>query len=175
MSISSRTRGSLATEGVEEPSGSGAGSYAAPAGDPTEDPNPTEEDPVSEDPYVDPYPRQPARPGVRMRGGSRRPLMRCTCSETLVRLQRVKLVVLQGIEGQLERQTALQEEMVRLKRDKLQLQQRQLALAEAQYNRPSISVPILLPQDRGEAHFKCFPALCHVFRSMSLIYLLHCR
>jgi len=62
-------------------------------------------------------------------------------------LEREKLAVLWGIEGQLERQTALQEEMVQIKRQKLELHRRQLALAEAQFNRPSISVPIILLQD----------------------------
>ena len=84
-----------------------------------------------------------------MRGGltGRPPITTCTCSETLVRLEREKLAVLRGIEGQLERQTALQEEMLQIQRQKLELHRRQLALAEAQFNRPSISVPIILPQD----------------------------
>ena len=82
--------------------------------------------------------------------------MTCICSETLVRLEREKLAVLRGTEGQLERQTALQEEMVQIQRQKLELHRRQLALAEAQFNRPSISVPIILPQDGGEGHFSNF-------------------
>ncbi|XP_030294127.1 uncharacterized protein LOC115594287 isoform X2 [Sparus aurata] len=84
-----------------------------------------------------------------MRGGvtGRPAITTCTCSETLVRMERKKLVVLRGIEGQLERQTALQEEMVRIKQERLELHRRQLVLAEAQFNRPFISVPIILPQD----------------------------
>ena len=60
-------------------------------------------------------------------------------------LERERLVVLRGIEGQLERQTVLQEEMVRIKQERLELHRRQLALAEVQSNRPSISVPIIPP------------------------------
>lgn len=114
---------------------------------------------------------QPAGPGVRMRGGltGRPAITTCTCSETLVRLEREKLVVLRGIEGQLKRQTALQEEMVRIKQERLELHRRQLALAEAQFNRPSISVPIILPQDSGTGHFYFLSALRNVSRSISLI------
>ncbi|XP_059205855.1 myb-related transcription factor, partner of profilin-like [Centropristis striata] len=120
----------------EEPSGSGAATCTSPG----------EDDP----PQPSPVPAcQPAGPGVRTRG--RPSITTCTCSETLVRLEREKLAVLRGIEGQLERQTAFQEEMVRLKRQKSELHRRQLTLAEAQFNSPSISVPIILPQDAGDA------------------------
>jgi len=70
-----------------------------------------------------------------------------------VHLEREKLAVLRGTEGQLERQTALQEEMVQIQRQKLELHRRQLALAEAQFNRHSISVPIILPQDYKPSGF----------------------
>ncbi|XP_067092977.1 myb-related transcription factor, partner of profilin-like [Osmerus mordax] len=121
----------------EEPSGSRAATCTSPGED-----HPPQPSPVPA--------RQPTGPGVRMRGGlgGWPPITTCTCSEMLVRLEREKLVVLRGIEGQLERQTALQEEMVQIKRQKLELQ---LALAEAQFNRPSISAPIILPQDGGDA------------------------
>ncbi|XP_062341563.1 uncharacterized protein LOC134039608 [Osmerus eperlanus] len=127
-------------EEEEEPSGSRAATCTSPGEDHPPQPSPV---PV----------RQPAGPGVCMRGclRGRPPITTCTCSETLVRLEREKLVVLRGIEGQLERQTALQEEMVQIKRQRLELHRRQLALAEAQINRPSISVPIILPQDGGDA------------------------
>ncbi|KAJ8286207.1 hypothetical protein GJAV_G00035790 [Gymnothorax javanicus] len=39
--------------------------------------------------------------------------------------------------------------MLDLKREKLELQQRHLALAEAQLHQPTISIPIILPQDSG--------------------------
>ena len=87
-----------------------------------------------------------------------------------MRLEREKLAVLRGIEGQLERQTALQEEMVQIKPQKLELHRRQLALAKAQFNRPSMSVPIILPQDGGKGHFYFFfSALHNVSRSISRI------
>ena len=86
-----------------------------------------------------------------------------------MRLERVKLVVLRGIEGQLERQTALQEEMVWIKQERLELHRRQLALAETQFNRLSILVPITLPQDSGTGHFYFLSALRNVSRSISLI------
>ncbi|XP_067085427.1 myb-related transcription factor, partner of profilin-like [Osmerus mordax] len=132
------------SEGEEEEDEEPSGSRAATCTSPGED-HPPQPSPVPA--------RQPAGPGVRMRGGLRwrPPITTCTCSETLVRLEREKLVVLRGIEGQLERQTALQEEMVQIKRQRLELHQRQLALAEAQFNRPSISVPIILPQVGGDA------------------------
>uniref|UniRef100_UPI0037E6FF8B protein bassoon-like n=1 Tax=Semicossyphus pulcher TaxID=241346 RepID=UPI0037E6FF8B len=135
--LSENSEGEEEEEEEEEPSGSRAATYTSPG----------EDDP----PQPSPVPaRQPAGPGVRMRGGltGRPPITTCTCSETLVRLEREKLAVLRGIEGQLERQTALQEE---IERQKLELHRRQLALAEAQFNRPSISVPIILPQDGGDA------------------------
>ena len=143
---------------VEEPSGSRAGTCTPPG----------EDDP----PQPCPVPaRQPAGPGVRMLGGLTGwpTVTTCTCSETLVRLEREKLVVLRGIEGQLEQQTALQEEMVWIKQERLELHRRQLALAETQFNRPSISVPIILPQDSGTGHFYILSALHNVSHSVSLI------
>ena len=83
--------------------------------------------------------------------------------ETLVQLEREKLVVLRGIEGQLERQYALQEEMVLIKRQKFELQQRLLALAGAQFHCPSISVPIILPQDGGKGHFYFISLHCTMY------------
>ena len=138
------------SEDEEEPSGSRAGTCTPPG----------EDDP----PQPCPVPaRQPAGPSGRMQGGltGQPAITTCTCSETLVRLEREKLVVLQGIEGQLKRQTALQEE--------LELHWTQLALAEAQFNHPSISVPIILPQDSGTGHFYILSALHNVSRSISLI------
>lgn len=144
------------SEDEEEPSGSRAGTCTPPG----------EDDP--QQPWPVPA-RQPAGPGVRMRGGSRwRPaITTCTCSETLVRLEREKLEVLRGMEGHLQRQTALQEEVVRMKQERLELHRRQLALAEAQFNRPSISVPIIFPQDSGMGismfylHYPMYPVQFH--------------
>ena len=164
-----REEGLSESEDEEEPSGSGAGMCTPPGED--------------EPPQPCPVPaRQPAGPSVRMLGGftGRPPITTYTCSETLVRLEREKLVVLRGIEGQLEQQTALQEEMVWIKQERLELHRRQLALAETQFNRPSISVPIILPQDSGTGHFYILSALHNVSCSISLINpslinSLHCR
>ncbi|XP_035287162.1 uncharacterized protein LOC118234612 [Anguilla anguilla] len=51
----------------------------------------------------------------------------------------------EGIEAQLEMSNSLQREMLEVKKAKLDLLQRQYDLAEAQFHRPSISVPIILP------------------------------
>ncbi|XP_046886899.1 myb-related transcription factor, partner of profilin-like [Hypomesus transpacificus] len=127
-------------EEEEEPSGSRAATYTSPGEDYPPQPCPVP-------------PRQPAGPCPRMQGGLTGwpPVTTCTCNETLVRLERKKLAVLRGIEGQLERQTALQEEMVQIKRQKLELHRTQLALAGAQFNHPSTSIPIILPQDGGDS------------------------
>ncbi|XP_061569032.1 myb-related transcription factor, partner of profilin-like [Cololabis saira] len=129
------------TEGEEEQEKEPSGSRA------TANTSPAEDEPARSSPVP------AAGPCVRMRGGLtwRPPVTTCTCSETLVRLEREKLALLRGIEGQLERQTAFQEEMVQIKRQKLELQRRQLALAEAQFKHPSISVPIIPPRDGGDA------------------------
>lgn len=77
-----------------------------------------------------------------------------------MRLKREKLVALQGTEGQLERQTPFQEEMVRIEQERLEQHQRQLVLAKAQFSHLPISVPIIFPQDSAEGHFYFLPALC---------------
>ena len=78
------------------------------------------------------------RSGPQMRGRiSRQGVVRCNCHEDLLQLEKEKLVVLRGIEAQLERSNNLQQEMLNLKRAKLDLQLRHVALAEAQFERPS--------------------------------------
>ncbi|XP_062404168.1 myb-related transcription factor, partner of profilin-like [Sardina pilchardus] len=115
--------GLLESENDEEQSGSGAGTSTPPGDDDPPHPCPV---PVRQ--------AAVAGPGVRIWGGltGRPAITTCACSETLVRLEREKLVVLRGIEDQLQRQNALQEEMVRIKQERLELHRRQLMLAEAQ-------------------------------------------
>lgn len=61
----------------------------------------------------------------------------CGCSETLVALEREKVEALRRIERHLERSTALQQEMVELKRQKLELQRRGMPLVEALSSQPA--------------------------------------
>lgn len=71
----------------------------------------------------------------------------CRCSEELVNLEKEKLVMLQDIRRQFTEANVLTRQSLELKRAKLELAKQQHALAEAQFNRPSISVPILLPAE----------------------------
>lgn len=134
----------------EEPPGSGAARHTS---------SPDEDDPPPPGPAPS---RLAARPtGYAWGGLTRRPCVTaCTCSEALLGLEREKLAVLRAIEAQLQRQSAVQEEMLQMKREKLELQRRQLALAEAQLNQPSISVPIPVPHNTGRGHV-CLPPASH--------------
>ncbi|KAL2093129.1 hypothetical protein ACEWY4_010441 [Coilia grayii] len=142
-------------------------------------------------PPFPPYPTTPAgRAGVRIRGtmrGRRPTLTSCTCSERLMASEEEKLVVLRGIEAHLalcsatqqqmlELQTerivlqrekmALRREEVALRREEMELQRWQVELAEAQFARPSISVPIILPQGSGTCHMPHSTFLCNVYHSI---------
>ncbi len=67
----------------------------------------------------------------RMHRGMLRPgIVHCTCSEDHLQLEKEKLVVLRGVEEQLERSNNLQQEMLQIKRAKLDILQKQLVLTE---------------------------------------------
>ena len=76
----------------------------------------------------------------------------CSCSERLLRGERKKLVLLQGIEAQLketnshlERSNALQEELLAIKRRKVEMEEKRLLLAEAQFIQGGGAFPVPLP------------------------------
>ncbi|XP_026114784.1 myb-related transcription factor, partner of profilin-like, partial [Carassius auratus] len=77
----------------------------------------------------------------------------CSCSQDLVQLEREKLDVLKDIRQCLqeanERDNNFQQQLIELKKAKLALKERRLALEEMSFARPSISVPIILPEDTG--------------------------
>lgn len=147
-------------------------------------------------PPLAPYPTTPAgRARVRMRGnmrGGRPTLTRCTCSERLMASEEEKLVVLRGIEAHLalcsatqqqllalqterialqREKMALRREEMALRREEMELQRRRVALAEAQFARPSISVPIILPQGSGRCHMQYSMFLRNLYHSISVIHL----
>ena len=65
----------------------------------------------------------------------------CDCSEELLEVERQR----QGVEwAQLTANTTFQRDMLQLQHERLDLQNRQQALAEAQSEQPSISVLIIL-------------------------------
>nr|XP_055062919.1 uncharacterized protein LOC129445961 [Misgurnus anguillicaudatus] len=74
-----------------------------------------------------------------------RPSVRCDCSEELVKLEKEKLDVLRGIEQGLQETNNLARETLEVKKAKLQILEKQYALTEAQFHRPTISVPIIMP------------------------------
>lgn len=93
----------------------------------------------SEVPQLPPVPEQhvgPAIASVRSLAGHAQTTC-CGCSETLVELEREKVEALRRIERHLERSTALQQEIVELKRQKLELQRRGMPLAEAPSHQPA--------------------------------------
>lgn len=95
-----------------------------------------------------PPPVHTSSPGLRYTTLRRRSTISpCRCSEELVNIEKEKLVVLQDIQHQLTEANELARQSLELKRAKLELAKQQHALAEAQFNRPSISVPILLPAE----------------------------
>ncbi|KAJ8004726.1 hypothetical protein DPEC_G00139290 [Dallia pectoralis] len=77
----------------------------------------------------------------------------CSCSQDLVQLEREKLDVLKDIRRCLqeanERDNNFQQQLMELKKAKLALEERRLALEEMSFSRHSISVPIILPEDTG--------------------------
>ncbi|KAA0722909.1 hypothetical protein E1301_Tti013664 [Triplophysa tibetana] len=89
----------------------------------------------------------------------------CSCSQDLVQLERKKLDVLKDIRQCLqeanERDNNFQQQLIELKKAKLALEERRLALEEMSFARPSISVPIILPEDTGNVIY-CFSNLCNV-------------
>ncbi|XP_026125116.1 uncharacterized protein LOC113107107 [Carassius auratus] len=77
----------------------------------------------------------------------------CSCSQDLVQLEREKLDVLKDIRQCLqeanERDNNFQQQLIELKKAKLALEERRVALEEMSFARPSNSVPIILPEDTG--------------------------
>ncbi|XP_056102083.1 myb-related transcription factor, partner of profilin-like [Rhinichthys klamathensis goyatoka] len=75
----------------------------------------------------------------------------CSCSRDLVQLEGEKLDVLKDIRQCLqeanERDNNFQQQLIELKKAKLSLAERRVALEEMSFARPSISVPIILPED----------------------------
>lgn len=82
-----------------------------------------------------------------------------------MQLEREKLDVLKDIRQCLqeanERDNNFQQQLIELKKAKLALEERRLALEEMSFARPSISVPIILPEDTGNVIY-CFSNLCNV-------------
>ncbi|RXN06821.1 myb-related transcription partner of profilin-like protein [Labeo rohita] len=80
----------------------------------------------------------------------------CGCSQDLVQLEQEKLDVLKDIRQSLKEANEInnnfQKQIIELKKAKLALEERRLSLEEMRFARPSISVPIILPDesDPGE-------------------------
>lgn len=79
----------------------------------------------------------------------------CGCSQDLVQLEREKLDVLKDIRQSLKESNEMnnnfQKQIIELKKAKLALEERRLALEEMTFARPSISVPIILPDESGNS------------------------
>ncbi|KAK7130333.1 hypothetical protein R3I93_019840 [Phoxinus phoxinus] len=73
--------------------------------------------------------------------------IRCDCSEELVKLEKEKLEVLRGIEQRLQEANNLARATLEVKKAKLQILEKQYALSEAKFQRPTISVPLMPGQD----------------------------
>ncbi|KAJ8356936.1 hypothetical protein SKAU_G00197300, partial [Synaphobranchus kaupii] len=96
-----------------------------------------------------PQPSSPVRVGRRQGFSSI-----CGCSQDLNKLEREMLEVLKDLRKvtveAFQETLRFQEEVVRgCNRDKLALMERQMDLAQRQYERPAISVPILLPNEQA--------------------------
>lgn len=78
----------------------------------------------------------------------------CGCSQDLVQLEREKLDVLKDIRQSLKEANEMnynfQREIIELKKAKMALEERRLSLEEMSFARPSISVPIILPDESGK-------------------------
>ncbi|MGH0140987.1 UNVERIFIED_CONTAM: hypothetical protein FKN15_018822 [Acipenser sinensis] len=85
--------------------------------------------------------------------GRRKTENSCGCSSELIELEKNKLSILkninENIEKSIEQQEQHHQEIVALKA-KLEILQKQLVFTEAQYHRPTISVPVILPEREGE-------------------------
>lgn len=106
---------------------------------PPPDPSPPSTDYDSDARPMPPVPEQqvgPAITSVRTLAGHAQ-TSSCGCSETLVALEREKVEALRRIERHLERSAALQQQMVDLKRQKLELQRRAVPLADALSSQPA--------------------------------------
>lgn len=82
-------------------------------------------------------------------GSRRRPLIRCNCSDELVKLEKEKLQLLRGNEQGLQEANDIARATLEVEKAKVHIMEKQYALSEAQFQRPSISVPIILP-DQGK-------------------------
>lgn len=72
-----------------------------------------------------------------------------------------KLEVLRGIERELQEANHLAQAALEVKRAKLHLMQRQHALAEPEFQKPHISVPVILPSQGKSIHGgKHTPVMC---------------
>ena len=80
----------------------------------------------------------------------------CQCSQDLLELEREKVALLKDVCGLLqessERDTQFQKEVIVLKRAKLDLMARQLALEEERFGLQSLS--IIIPEQQGNAYFQ---------------------
>ncbi|KAL2087186.1 hypothetical protein ACEWY4_018245 [Coilia grayii] len=78
----------------------------------------------------------------------------CSCSQDLVQLEREKLEVLKELRDTVKEASArdarFQQELLVVKRAKLELEARRLLLAEQKLARPSLSLPVLWPEPEGE-------------------------
>ncbi|KAL2094400.1 hypothetical protein ACEWY4_009119 [Coilia grayii] len=78
----------------------------------------------------------------------------CSCSQDLVQLKREKLEVLKELRYVVKeasaREARFQQEVLELKRAKLDLEAKRLLLAEQKLTRPALSVPVLWPEREGE-------------------------
>ncbi|KAL2098404.1 hypothetical protein ACEWY4_007611 [Coilia grayii] len=77
----------------------------------------------------------------------------CSCSQDLVQLEREKLEVLKELRDTVKEASArdarFQQELLVVKRAKLELEARRLLLAEQKLARPSLSLPVLWPEPEG--------------------------
>ncbi|XP_048840396.1 myb-related transcription factor, partner of profilin-like isoform X2 [Brienomyrus brachyistius] len=110
-------------------------------------------------PTPHPFARSPGSTAVSLRrlarpqGRTRRQSIQCDCSKELVRLEKEKLEALQGIKKELQEANHLARATLEVKRAKLDLMQRQHSLAEPEFRKPHISVPVILPsQDAEQSH-----------------------
>jgi hypothetical protein len=80
----------------------------------------------------------------------------CQCSQDLLELEREKVALQKDVCGLLqessERDTQFQKEVIVLKRAKLDLMARQLALEEERFGQQSLS--IIIPEQQGNACFQ---------------------
>uniref|UniRef100_A0A3B1IMG2 Myb/SANT-like DNA-binding domain-containing protein n=1 Tax=Astyanax mexicanus TaxID=7994 RepID=A0A3B1IMG2_ASTMX len=78
----------------------------------------------------------------------------CACSEELILIERERLNIekerLQLKREKLQQRERQHQELVDLKRAKLEIMAKQLSVAEFQLSRPAISVPIILPSEQGK-------------------------